>query len=74
MSIVNKSRSEMIDELVDYEVGIMRSMSINTLGAWVKTVLVDGLTGYNQMADEEIAIMYSAIIMQQDRDLAEGGE
>lgn len=74
MSIVDKSRSEMIDELIEYEMGWLKQMSLDDYDDWVMTSLRIGLKGYEEMTEGELVVVYSALLIQRDKDLAEGGE
>ena len=74
MIVADKSRSEIIKELIDYEMGWLRQMSLDDFDDWVMTSLRIGLKGYDEMTDVELAVVYSALLTQQDKDLAEGGE
>jgi hypothetical protein len=73
MSIVDKSRSEIIDELIEYEMGILRQMSLDDFDDWVKSCMHYGLQGYDELSDVELAGMYSALVDEQDKQIAEGG-
>ena len=74
MSIANKSRDEVIDELIEYEMGWLRQMSLKDYDDWVMTSMRVGLQGYEELSDDELAIMYVALLGEQDKQIAEGGE
>lgn len=58
MSAVMKSRSEMIADLIDYEVGIIKSMGLDDVDSWIATVLERGYRGYDDFTDMELVTMY----------------
>ena len=74
MSIANKSRDEVIDELIEYEIDVMRSISYEEFDSWVRSSMRVGLQGYEELTDDELAIMYVALLGEQDKQIAEGGE
>lgn len=74
MSIENKSRDEIIDELIEYELDVIRSISYEEFDKWVRSCMRVGLQGYEELADDELALMYMALLGEQDKQIAEGGE
>lgn len=74
MSITNKSRDEVIDELIEYEIDVMRSISYEEFDSWVRSSMRVGLQGYEELSDDELSILYVALLGEQDKQIAEGGE
>jgi hypothetical protein len=73
MSAVFKSRNEMVDDLIEYELGIIRSMSLDDLDDWIADTLRKGVMGYEQFSDEELALMYAGLLSSRDDDISEMG-